>query len=136
MLKPFRYHLNIFLGFTTLAKSSKIFRDEDTCLICFGVLKGKIWTTECNHKFHYRCMNRWITQVRSCPYCRCKIARTDVFLRSLRGRWLFEYDIPSVDFLCNYVGILIECLFICSTNNICIVYTNFISMFWNKRRFI
>lgn len=50
---------------------------SDICAICYEPLKEDIFTTKCNHKFHYDCMfmvlrNNTKTNIRKreCPYCR------------------------------------------------------------------
>ena len=47
--------------------------NADECSICLENLKfsrKKVFTTTCNHKFHASCMNTWLSQNDTCPYCR------------------------------------------------------------------
>ena len=40
------------------------------CSICLCHLGKKKFITECNHKFHYKCILRWILNNDTCPMCR------------------------------------------------------------------
>ena len=39
--------------------------EEDLCGICLESIRVAFRTPGCNHKFHYRCLNKWY---RSCYY--------------------------------------------------------------------
>ena len=44
---------------------------EDDCSICLeSKLSGDIIELECTHTFHKECINKWLTNNESCPYCR------------------------------------------------------------------
>ena len=45
------------------------FDDKKDCLICFKKIK-KEFKTKCNHKFCFKCGNKWIKIKKSCPVCR------------------------------------------------------------------
>lgn len=56
---------------------------EGDCSICLESLANntKIVTTkECNHKFHLSCLNKWVKENPSCPYCRCELKTKKSFL--------------------------------------------------------
>ena len=45
--------------------------NENECLICWDALtNGNNMTFECGHKFHSKCIFRWMTDNTGCPYCR------------------------------------------------------------------
>ena len=50
-----------------------------TCSICFGdeypddiLQNNRLFTTQCNHHFHYNCLYRWCFRNNTCPTCRTK----------------------------------------------------------------
>lgn len=50
-----------------------------TCSICFGdeypddiLQHNRLFTTQCNHHFHYNCLYRWCFRNNTCPTCRTK----------------------------------------------------------------
>ena len=50
-----------------------------TCSICFGdeypddiLQNNRLFTTQCNHHFHYNCLYRWCFRNNNCPTCRTK----------------------------------------------------------------
>ncbi|CAG9836879.1 unnamed protein product [Diabrotica balteata] len=42
----------------------------EQCSICLDVLKTKLRTLSCTHKFHEHCINVWINTQKTCPICR------------------------------------------------------------------
>ena len=42
----------------------------DECAICYNKIQENITVTECGHKFHSKCIFRWMTDNTGCPYCR------------------------------------------------------------------
>lgn len=57
-----------------------IFKNIETefenCLICHDKFEkeDKIANIKCNHIFHYKCLNKWITRSAKCPYCNKNIS--------------------------------------------------------------
>ena len=60
----------------TLKQSQKAyFENLPECSICLNKIgKKKLFTTECNHKYHWKCINKWLDITNTCPYCRKIIA--------------------------------------------------------------
>jgi hypothetical protein len=53
-------------------KASLVIQGE--CSICLDTNNKKmIKTKECGHDFHLECLNKWIKQNPTCPYCRCEL---------------------------------------------------------------
>lgn len=47
---------------------------QGECSICLDTNNKKmIKTKECGHDFHLECLNKWIKQNPTCPYCRCEL---------------------------------------------------------------
>lgn len=45
--------------------------NDNMCIICFADMEFFDCTkTECNHKFHYKCLLQWYRRHDSCPMCR------------------------------------------------------------------
>ena len=46
---------------------------ENECAICFNNLTDEIAILKCNHKFHFKCITRWMKKknnfVKFCPFC-------------------------------------------------------------------
>ena len=40
------------------------------CAICYSKIQENITVTECGHKFHSKCIFRWMADNTGCPYCR------------------------------------------------------------------
>lgn len=54
--------------------------EDSMCPICCDPLKdGKISTLDCQHRFHYACINKWMQKQRTCPNCRKFMADTAEF---------------------------------------------------------
>ena len=45
----------------------------DKCPICLCALGKKCYISSCNHRFHYKCIIKWILQSNNCPMCRTQI---------------------------------------------------------------
>ena len=44
------------------------------CPICFEkISKKNCFSSLCNHKYHYHCINRWVKLHNTCPMCRKEI---------------------------------------------------------------
>ena len=41
------------------------------CSICYG--EASDMTTTYNHSFHQSCLDEWLTDHNTCPYCRFKL---------------------------------------------------------------
>eukprot|EP00730_Choanoeca_flexa_P015256 TRINITY_DN6966_c0_g1_i2.p2 TRINITY_DN6966_c0_g1~~TRINITY_DN6966_c0_g1_i2.p2 ORF type:complete len:187 (+),score=23.76 TRINITY_DN6966_c0_g1_i2:191-751(+) len=51
---------------------------EDFCVICHTSLKSSHEVTElpdCHHRYHKHCIDRWLDQENSCPFCRKLVTR-------------------------------------------------------------
>ena len=48
---------------------------EEECSICLEKYKDNdnIINLECNHKYHYGCINQWFCKEMTCPNCRVQI---------------------------------------------------------------
>jgi hypothetical protein len=46
--------------------------EVEKCTICFGRMrkKRKIIKLDCNHKFHQKCIDKWLSMNPKCPLCR------------------------------------------------------------------
>jgi hypothetical protein len=70
------YYVSIDLFRKTKVKKSLYYykivdNTEDDCSICLeSKLSGDIIELECTHTFHKECINKWLTNNESCPYCR------------------------------------------------------------------
>lgn len=40
------------------------------CAICLETDNNKFTTLKCNHRFHTKCINIWLNNHNTCPYCR------------------------------------------------------------------
>ena len=45
----------------------------EICPICQDKLEDDIHTLECNHKYHKKCIDIWLNQTNTCPYCRFQV---------------------------------------------------------------
>lgn len=81
-----RYHENL--------ESEHVIRE---CSICLENIesqdKSKI-LKECNHSFHYNCINKWLDLRSTCPVCRCAIENRNCIKRRHRRRVGSDYDYP------------------------------------------
>ncbi len=64
------YRKFIFLKPYYKCKNNKI-----SCSICFEQVKKKEYIRElqCNHKFHKKCIDKWVKRKFTCPLCRFDI---------------------------------------------------------------
>ena len=44
--------------------------EPELCSICWDSLEMHIAETDCNHKFHTKCLNTWTRKNPTCPLCR------------------------------------------------------------------
>lgn len=49
--------------------------DEQNCAICLTALENNtiIRKLSCNHKFHYKCIDKWLEDKHKCPICRSNL---------------------------------------------------------------
>tara|TARA_Y100001970_G_C13888374_1_gene677385 strand:+ start:471 stop:767 length:297 start_codon:yes stop_codon:yes gene_type:complete len=49
-------------------------KNYDECVICLEDLKNNVVVLDCNHKYHYDCIQSWYLKknVLKCPLCRCE----------------------------------------------------------------
>ena len=48
-------------------------KSGDTCPICLALL---VWSTQslaCGHRFHQKCIHRWLRDQKTCPCCRAAV---------------------------------------------------------------
>ena len=48
-------------------------KSGDTCPICLALL---VWSTQslaCGHRFHQKCIHRWLRDRKTCPCCRAAV---------------------------------------------------------------
>ena len=61
------------------AKYTTQIKDDDTCVICLDKLAShKVVKLGCDHKFHKKCIVRWITRKPSCPLCKKVALKTSL----------------------------------------------------------
>uniref|UniRef100_A0A915CYV9 RING-type E3 ubiquitin transferase n=1 Tax=Ditylenchus dipsaci TaxID=166011 RepID=A0A915CYV9_9BILA len=49
----------------------KIEKEEEICSICLGAVPAfETETLGCKHKFHKKCIERWLSIKSTCPICR------------------------------------------------------------------
>ena len=61
---------------TLLLKSSYIYNHNDTCSICQESTDNKLCRQlECNHTYHCECIDKWLSNNNTCPYCRKILSR-------------------------------------------------------------
>ncbi|PHH85185.1 hypothetical protein CDD83_786 [Cordyceps sp. RAO-2017] len=68
---------------------------EESCVICLDVVTERCLLFPCgHHTFHFRCIDRWLSEssARMCPVCKAVICR--VVHGSAERRQTVEYDIP------------------------------------------
>lgn len=54
-----------------LSNEIKKVKSIPQCAICLNIISyKKLKKLSCNHKFHWRCIDRWIKINSSCPVCR------------------------------------------------------------------
>ena len=54
------------------------------CTICLEYIERNAKTLSCCHRFHHRCINRWLLSHNSCPLCRHRIPRIERLAWSVR----------------------------------------------------
>jgi hypothetical protein len=60
-------------GVTTTSKIIRKVLSEgqpELCTICLEIMHTKLGVLSCNHRFHFRCIDRWIRCSACCPICR------------------------------------------------------------------
>jgi len=111
-------------------------QSENVCLICWlpdnyynTPLKNMkefsfiIATCECNALFHYKCLNEWISNSKSCPICRKSFSTIDNFTNL--KKWFFFY------FFFNYTSSILQFVNSISIINLCIFYIYTIYIFYH-----
>ncbi|MBM3931312.1 MAG: hypothetical protein FJ336_08590, partial [Sphingomonadales bacterium] len=71
-------HILIPLGITlpipdTLTNVSIPEGEKLECPICMDVIQNECLVTKCGHKYCGKCINQWLEENSSCPYCRAPI---------------------------------------------------------------
>ncbi|WP_422442036.1 MULTISPECIES: RING finger protein [unclassified Endozoicomonas] len=78
-------------------------KETDNCPVCLTPFAGRAVTVlePCSHMFHEDCLETWLSQNTTCPYCRTIVRErevqpfTDVIVENLsrsRGSVLFHPD--------------------------------------------
>lgn len=53
-------------------------QEPDKCSICYESFECKnISISDCNHKFHFKCLQKWMIQSNKCPLCRNVLFETE-----------------------------------------------------------
>ena len=47
--------------------------DIQDCSICWNTLDARVAETDCNHKFHTKCLTTWARKNPTCPICRASL---------------------------------------------------------------
>ena len=56
----------------------------EECAICFEALSNDDYVLKCKHRFHKRCLNKWLLRQTTCPMCRERLTpKTKVVSRSI-----------------------------------------------------
>jgi len=72
--------------------------EEDLCGICLESIRVAFRTPGCNHKFHYRCLNKWYRSCYyenrrdpTCPLCKRNVLSTEhLNVHKIGGVYLFN----------------------------------------------
>ena len=64
--------VSFFKNFDTEGKMKKIKEDCPICLQELGYV-CEIVETQCNHKYHIKCLSKWVKKKMDCPMCRLKL---------------------------------------------------------------
>ena len=67
------------------------------CVICTETINDEVYSLECNHKFHTKCIIDWFRYCGTCPICRSapKFRTSDILIRSKILRKIsFRKDAP------------------------------------------
>jgi hypothetical protein len=70
---------------------------EDKCVICLNYLYD-VSILDCEHKFHTRCIQKWMKLNNTCPICRSQIC-TDIHSRNMLEQQQLMLDIASMSHL-------------------------------------
>jgi len=55
------------------------YENLETCPICLSKIgKRHIYKTDCNHKFHLKCLFIWLLKNDNCPMCRTNVRTPDI----------------------------------------------------------
>lgn len=68
-----RYHFSREIFTRMLTKPVK------TCAICLEEIEGVFKTLPCKHSFHCGCIKTWLKRKSTCPVCRKRILRSEVY---------------------------------------------------------
>ncbi len=61
-------YMDITRALELLLKATRHIPEE--CSICMDTMRGTIAETECQHRFHIECLDRWLESHNTCPVCR------------------------------------------------------------------
>jgi hypothetical protein len=61
-------YMDITRALELLLKATRHIPEE--CSICMDTMRGTIAETECLHRFHLECLDRWLESHNTCPICR------------------------------------------------------------------
>lgn len=70
--------------------------NNNTCPICIEDILEDECITKCNHKFHNKCIDKWLENKISCPMCRAQLKEPDKIDPEVAE--MFEYfpDISNI----------------------------------------
>ena len=92
---------NIFIKFINKIKKKNTTKipvdfDEDNCIICFETLNKNYLSLSCAHKYHPKCIKKWIKEKVNCPICRKNLTNKDYYQLTSK---LTRFKSNSINFI-------------------------------------
>ncbi len=81
--------------------------DHSECSICYEPLVNDTFILPCNHIFHTTCMNRWIQESNTCPYCRLDLNIRSTQPQPQRNQETITNNFNYINYIYNYNHIII-----------------------------
>jgi|AntRauTorckE6833_2_1112554.scaffolds.fasta_scaffold71391_1 hypothetical protein len=73
-------------------------KKSDICTICIEIINKNKKITKCNHLFHSKCLDKWLTIGNTCPLCRTELIEKQTYHNHDDEYSLDEDDISSEEF--------------------------------------